>query len=282
MQLGSRPVDTTSLLSTLRRSRLILKDTEMMPGKPGRRKGGLSSLLSRTREGEGWYLGQGLTPSPVEGARSPRSSGRWTLNDDGEEGGIPRYPVLSGTQLHHLLALLLGVTTSRSVSGPGFSLLLLTTVSQISLDGIETPFELLFAPTLGSCCIRDAPALQDFLVKRKKPWMHPQRAGAGLHTIVVLGTAPGLIRIARCERPRVGGWGETKTKKTAPRRAISIPFNPCLCWARLSSGSGSDVSCQRGRMDGDQSERRLSGARGSHTWSLLSGRIYPENSPKKL
>lgn len=73
----------------------------------------------------------------------------------------------------------------------------------------------------------------------------------------------------RAERPRVRG-----KKKKALRRAISIPFNRCLCWARLSSDSGSKVSCQRGRSEGDRSAQRLSGARGPHNRSLPSGRIY--------
>lgn len=64
------------------------------------------------QRGGGVVLGTGLTPSPVEGARSPRSSGAWTLNDGGEEGRIPRCPGLFGIQLHSLQPLLLGVTTS--------------------------------------------------------------------------------------------------------------------------------------------------------------------------
>lgn len=73
----------------------------------------------RNQRGEGWYLGQGLRPSPVEGARSPRSSGRWTLNDDREEGGIPRSPQSRAVRNTVALStpLLLGVTTSRAVSG---------------------------------------------------------------------------------------------------------------------------------------------------------------------
>lgn len=38
VQLSSGPLDTIFLLSTLRESRSILKDTEMLPGEAGREK----------------------------------------------------------------------------------------------------------------------------------------------------------------------------------------------------------------------------------------------------
>lgn len=217
-------------------------------------------------------MGQGLRPSPVEGARSPRSSGRWTLNDDREEGGIPRSP--QSRAVRNIVALstplLLGVTTSRAVSGRKMKV----QASAYCFSQLSAKF-----PSLMALSSLRVPPIRSFLglwLYPSCPWpeglsgekeKHPQRAGAGLHTIVL------VLRQSRAgsERPRVRGGG----KKTALRRAISIPFNPCLCWARLSSGSGSNVSCQRGQTVGDPSEQRMSGVRGPHTRSLLSGRIYP-------
>lgn len=225
-------------------------------------------------------MGQGLRRSPVEGARSPRSSGRWTLNDDGEEGGIPRSPQSRAVPNTVALStpLLLSVTTSRAVSGRKMKV----QASAYCFSQLSAKF-----PSLMALSSLRVPPIRSFLGlwlypsclwpeglsgEKEKPWMHPQRAEAGLHTIV-LGTAPGL-RQSR-QSARALSDQESGGKKTALRRAISIPFKPCLCWARFSSGSGSNVSCQRGQTVGDPSEQRMSGARGPHTRSLLSGRIYP-------
>lgn len=97
MQLGSRPVDTTSLLSILRGSRPIHKDTEMMPHEERR----LFFTSIRNQRGGGVVLGTGADEVACRGRALPTKF-RSLDFDDGEEGGIPRCPVLSGTQLHSL------------------------------------------------------------------------------------------------------------------------------------------------------------------------------------
>lgn len=139
----------------------------------------------RNQRGGGVALGTGAETVACRGRPLPTKLGPGILNVGGEEGECARCPRLSRTQLHALHLCCSKQPPVDSVSGRGMkaqasSLWLFTTDSQISIfDGTET----LRAPTHSHPGLRCIPAtsdLEDFLVKRGKPWTHPQRAGAGL------------------------------------------------------------------------------------------------------
>lgn len=104
--------------------------------------------------------------------------------------------------------------------------------------------------------------------------MHPQRAGAGLHTIGVQGTAPGLHQSCSLRASK------SQKNSSSQSRKYSIPPVFVLGQAQLQQRLERILPT---RTHGNPPEpSKAAGASGPHTPSLLSRRICPENSLREL